>query len=602
MAKRPDYSASLTTPKNAYFFSKLKPLSKALIERVFHSAMKQATGNALQRVIRKTAIFGARRLKYSFLLFREESEPAFLDGTDLRNVEHCFLLIVELASTIAVFKCRSAFSGSDLERCGALPDHGDVSRLFMHPHTAYERIGMRMMNFSRDGIHRRSLEAPDLTRSMSTLGANRAIPTEMRVKVNDDVHSVAPSTGRVSKRDARSSLRQLMQWAIQMEQEFTRPKPNNGFIDHFARPMKLSARPAGVEPSGVIFTLAEVEAGLEAGTLRRILRRNWKGQLKEVDNTDLTRLFNTVRDVFSVEQSGGQHWLYQKANRRQGELRLNKNSISIAGSLLRNYFAERTNGEQVALPQLMNRSQDFLVCFSNPRYAYFGGHLFHDQNLLNQIDGFLSIFVPVAQLAAVTSEKGALAANSTQFPNDSVFGVIHQTIATGDDFLVCDDLGDEWADEIGVCTAVTNPAVSFYVAKHDVVGLSASAFHDAVGQAQKNLGHVNPIPAELLAKLNKWGQLYNAITGATQIQRVLKGASAGAAVTAIETVLAMPNAQRRMCLVISFISKNGLTAALTQLKNAGNGDCQLIQMLWLVTAFISACRDAGAVPLIYCAP
>jgi len=81
MAKRPDYTQLLLTAKNAYFFQKQKPLSRALVERMFHSAMRNATGNALQRVIRKTARVGGNPVRYSFILFREESEPAFLDGT-----------------------------------------------------------------------------------------------------------------------------------------------------------------------------------------------------------------------------------------------------------------------------------------------------------------------------------------------------------------------------------------------------------------------------------------------------------------------------------------------------------------------------------------
>lgn len=601
MAKRPDYSQFLLAAKNAYFFQKRKPLSKALVERIFHSAMRNATGNALQRIIRKSARIGATTVRYSFLLFREESEPGFLDGTTLRNTEHCFLLICELPRTIAVIKSHAHFTDSELENAATTYGHSDMSRLYMRPTVTYERIGMRMMNLSRDGIHSSTLEAPDLARSMSTLGANRAIPTGLRIKSGDEVHTVTPNTGRIGQRDARSPLRALFTWTLAVEEEFARPKPNAGFIDHFATPMKLTALPAGVHPAGAIFTLAVLADGLEDGTYRRLLRRDGTGQFQEVTDDSLRQVFETAREVFEVEQDSGRYWLFRTPKRRKGELKVNKNSLTIAGRILRPFFVERMNGERIALSTVINRAQDFLVCFSDPRYAYFGG-LFYDGNLLAQIDGFMSVFVGVPGLALCTSEKGNLAANSNQFPADCVLGVIHQIIAVNDDFVVCDDLGDEWADGIGICTSPTNSCISFYVAKHKAVGLSASNFQEVIGQAQKNLAHLNPIPAEIAAKAVGWGQMYRLNNVTTQIRRLLKGASVAAAVAAIETVLARPITQRRMCLVISFISRAQLEAALTQLKNNGTGPAQLIQLLWFVSAFIGSCRTVGAVPLIYCSP
>jgi hypothetical protein len=602
MAKRPDYTQFLLTAKSAYFFQKQKSLSKALVERMFHSAMRNATGNALQRVIRKIARIGGTTVRYSFILFREESEPGFLDGTGLRNIEHCFLLVCELPSTIAVIKSHAHFTDSDLEDAASVFGHAELSRLYMRATVAYERIGMRMMNLSRDGIHSSTLEAPDLARAMSTLGTNRAIPTGLRIKSGDDTHTVTPSTGRIGQRDARSPLRALLTWTLAVEQEIARPKPNAGFIDHFAAPMKLSALPAGVVPAGAIFTLSALADGLADGTYRRLLRQDGNGQFHEVTGDELPKVFETARQVFEVEQNAGRHWLFRTPNRRKGELKLNTNRMTVAGRLLKRFYAERPNNDRIALGTIINQGQDFLVCFSDPRYAYFGG-LFFDGNLLNQIDGVMSVFIPVPELALVTSEKGALAANSNQFPANSVFGVIHQTIALNDDILVCDDIDDEWADEIGIRTSPTDSTISFYVAKHKAVGLSASDFQEVIGQAQKNLAHLNPIPAELQAKLNRWGQKYNAHkVGPTLIDRVLKGASAAAAVAGMETVLARPITQRRMCLVISFISVAQLTTALNLLKNTGTGPPQLIQLLWFVTAFVSSCRSVGAIPWIYCCP
>jgi hypothetical protein len=437
---------------------------------------------------------------------------------------------------------------------------------------------------------------------MSTLGANRAIPTGLRIKWGDDTYTVTPNTGRIGQRDERSSLRTLLTWSLAVEQEFARTKPNVGFIDHFAAPLKLSALPAGVHPTGAIFNLAALCDGLEDGTYRRLLRKDGPGQYHEVTGHTGAQILETARQVFEVEQDAvGRNWLFRVPNRRKGELKINQKSLTVSGRILRAIYVERMNGERIALSTVINRAQDFLVCFSDPRFAYFGG-LFYDANLLGQIEGFMSIFVPVPELALCTSEKGHLTAHTNQFPADCVLGVIHRNIALGDDFILCDDLSDEWADEIGVCTSPTNPSISFYVAKHKDVGLSASNFQDVIGQAQKNLAHLNPISAEITAKGLGWGQTYRLRGVVTQIQRLLKGASVAAAVQAIENVLARPITQRRMCLVISFISRAELDAALAQLKSNGTGPPQLIQLLWFVSGFIGSCRTVGAVPLIYCQP
>jgi ribonuclease I len=46
--KKKNYQEKLSTPKNAYFFRKLKTLSKAHVQRIFKAAMKNVKGRAIQ--------------------------------------------------------------------------------------------------------------------------------------------------------------------------------------------------------------------------------------------------------------------------------------------------------------------------------------------------------------------------------------------------------------------------------------------------------------------------------------------------------------------------------------------------------------------------
>lgn len=91
------------------------------------------------------------------------------------------------------------------------------------------------------------------------------------------------------------------------------------------------------------------------------------------------------------------------------------------------------------------------------------------------------------------------------------------------DVLLCDDLGDEWADFIGISTVTHPEMVSFYHAKHGARSLSAAAFHDSVGQAIKNLGRMT-LPSEAMeAKYASWDAPYRGAGAITGIPRIIRG-------------------------------------------------------------------------------
>lgn len=80
-----------------------------------------------------------------------------------------------------------------------------------------------------------------------------------------------------------------------------------------------------------------------------------------------------------------------------------------------------------------------------------------------------------------------------------MFHVVENEIYQDADYLVCDDLGNEWADHI----AIKDDTISFIHSKcKDKAGLSASAFQEIVGQATKNIGNLDPSDKELDNKKN----------------------------------------------------------------------------------------------------
>lgn len=163
--------------------------------------------------------------------------------------------------------------------------------------------------------------------------------------------------------------------------------------------------------------------------------------------------------------------------------------------------------------------------FNNVAIAYLDGALYRDDSIA---DGqqFLSYIRTDPRLNAATSEKGTFSLDHRAFDMDSVFRIIVDAIADRDELLICDDLGDEWADFIGIDGSSQPRTISFYHAKHHAVTLGASALHIVVSQAIKNLGRVNLSPEELGPKLPKWEAVYTNEGAETLIRRVLRGDAA----------------------------------------------------------------------------
>lgn len=148
--------------------------------------------------------------------------------------------------------------------------------------------------------------------------------------------------------------------------------------------------------------------------------------------------------------------------------------------------------------------------------------MFRDETLLDGGEAFLRYLHIDPSLRAVTSEKGTFTTAHTSFDASSSFGAIINHIAINDTVLVCDDLGDEWADFIGIREDGGFTRVSFYHAKHGTLSVSAGSFHIAVSQAIKNLGNMAFPQERMQAKIRAWGKTYNADGKRTQIARTVR--------------------------------------------------------------------------------
>lgn len=144
----------------------------------------------------------------------------------------------------------------------------------------------------------------------------------------------------------------------------------------------------------------------------------------------------------------------------------------------------------IPLKRYLDHNNLFSILFNDPAVVYVSGTLYKDKSLT---DGrlFLSHIRSCSNLNTVNDEKGGFVAGQIAFAAESAFGVIVNHVADSQELLVCDDLGDEWADFIGLNDESQPKTLSFYHAKHGGLTLGASALHVVFSQANKNLGRMN---------------------------------------------------------------------------------------------------------------
>lgn len=284
-------------------------------------------------------------------------------------------------------------------------------------------------------------------------------------------------------------------------------------------------------------------------------------------------------------------------------LRANKQAYGISCHALRHVrVGDRNGGAQQTIGAWLGEAENeaVTISMSDIRFAVLGQGVVREDGILGQARALLGCLRPVPALSTCQSEKGedALTPQSTAFPASSVFRVI-ETVSQ-EAMLICDDLGDEWADYVGLDEGTHT--ITLYHGKHRDLTAGASAFQEVVAQALKNLGRIGVVRGDLEPKRDGWAATYRLNNVTTSIPRTRRGGTADDVVAAYERVAADPLRRARVAIVTSFLSKAELEQTIALLENQREVRRQDPQRVWLLTTFVAQCRDNGAEPLIFCAP
>ncbi|MFA6808064.1 MAG: hypothetical protein WCR27_03635 [Eubacteriales bacterium] len=580
--------------ENAYFYRKNKNISRRALDSIFIEVSRAKTGRFDLRVVKQVERINNIEIIYSLCVFKFKEKPSFLDAGSEEEVKYAYLLIVEYSNFIIINK--KNISGLDkLMKDFILGlDYLTISRLFVSDTTFFEKFSMSNMDISDNVIRRRNIEASNLKHSFAPFGASKYILSSMRISEQSGSKiSLTFNTSRINKLGKKVGITEFLTWVIEVVNRVEIFTNTVCYLDSFSTPLSFEDYIENLEPQSLLLNFLSLINDLENGYLINVYYEY--GDRRRT--IDLVSIFNRLDKLCVIERVEDGDAVRFKVNNlldKNLQLKINKSSITLNSRKLKNILLEY-NDSTVNLLTWLNRSQDFIITFNEIEVVYWAKKLFRDSQLLGNLEFFLGVFVPYSELSLITSEKGQFNQQSLMFSDDSLFHFIENKLANNADYILCDDLGDEWADYISF---EMNKSIQFYHAKSGTEGLSASNFHEVVSQAQKNIGNVFASEDQLSRKREKWNAKYSS----TNIDRLRKGSNVEESVESYRNTLLLPNTRKEIYLVVNFISKLRLEQEVINLKAGERVAPQIIQILWLISSLVLSCKEANTDIYIVCLP
>jgi hypothetical protein len=414
----------LFTTKNAQFFrpNPRRRITKTAAAEIITKVSAARSGKIQDKKIRESLTVDGSAVHLTYVCFPIESEPTFLMDSGLRDKKYAYLLLVEASETIAVFKRNVEGVMQALSPFILSWKYQELGGVYAADNPAFEKISLKTMSLAAHVVRRRSLEANNLAESMAIAGVHRSIPSSFRTRGREGTHSIAPGSARISRRDTRAELNDLIRWVMRTSAELKtggRHYPKT-FLAEFCTAVPLADLPSGTKPNAILFDFSELRASWEdtPGDYEFVLMRSPRSETEHLlSEKQIVGLWTIAQQVLNIDADNIVYTSPHDKNHVIGRLRLNKNSISVRSGLLERLLI-RCRGEEQRLSTYVNQENNFLITFSEPEYGYAERQLFQDIHLLSSIDSLLLVFEAQPGLSTVTAEK---APSKSEFKKKGIF-------------------------------------------------------------------------------------------------------------------------------------------------------------------------------------
>ena len=469
--------------ENAYFFIKEESeyLSKKLIKQVFKDASSEKKGHFLLNAVKESHVLdGGEEIFYSIAVFKYEKKPSFIDEEieGWEETKLAYICILDFANHVVIAK-RNVSGINDFLNTLEPMDYNMMTSISAEDDTVYEKATMNNINISDNAIRQKSLEALDLKENLPALGLQGYILNNVRVNNNEDKISLSLNSSRVNKFGSKNNFESFIKWSEKIVEKIIAFVPKINFLSSFATAVDYSKYRKSLNPISILIILSKLYSDYEEGKIDRCFIE-FDGRQRELN---LIKGVKGFERLLNIEEEGDEPNIsFKIKNKIINDLyiALNLKSITLRSRKLAKVFIQFSSGGRVPILQYLNWNKSYLITFDEPELIYCNRKLFKDSRLLGNVDAFLKIFIPYKDLETVTKEKGKFLPTSTKFSSNSIFNFVEDQFLNDYEYFICDDLGREWADHIGL----SEESISFFHSKFNKSLFSATAFHDIIGQAQ----------------------------------------------------------------------------------------------------------------------
>lgn len=592
----------LELTKNVQFYK----TNNSLDENVLSSVLNEATLNqeknsdfileAFQDIKVTTE---NTEYKLTAKVFPTTKPVYFLNDDNIEDRIFAFILLIELGDYLVVLSKSCSNFSHILKDKFELIETQDLSKLLGN-NAEFQKMSLRNMTVSDKAVRNRSFEAANLKGTLSTHAAGRSIPSHIKVREGGNIKSIS-STGRVVESSARQSIDEIVEWANQ-QILLLKTASQNDFLTLFAKKIQLKEVLTKSQPSALLIDIYQIVDNYLNGSLKlkyelvkievNAGKKKRTKKIMDLPNSFQSKVFSELEKVFEINSS-----LEIVGFESTSKLKANKNTLSLNSKSLLSKIKVEENNKLDNLITYINKKGLFSITFDNPKYMYFMNNCFEDRSGISELDSILELLYPQKNIEKIISEKGSFKDTHTDFDSDSMFGFV-EDLHSNDECIFCDDLGDEWADHITF--NLVDSSISFIHSKHGKVSTSASNLHDVVGQGIKNLGNMFFLKDQLIQKVQtSLSKQYLGASVQTKINRIRK--TTPTFETDLEALLKNHKLHRKCILSCSFLSKGDLAKEFNQLKKGGKVKGHIIQLIWILSSFSHAAKEANVIPMIYCA-
>lgn len=580
----------LNLTRSAQFYRKKSVFKEEFVKDIINGASDGAI-NKESFVLDVFRVSGENDQSFEFIysarVFEINRPVYFLEG-DFYDVIYAFILVIEIDEYLSIIKKSCSNINDVLELNFDLVESKEITSKFDN-NVEFQKLAVRNMTVSDSAMRAKAYEATNLNGLLSLYGAGRSIPYFLKLRNGGELKTIS-GTGRITEFNPRENINSISLWVKNQIDLIKSPSVEN-FLDSFAGKIDLDDVLVHSSPNAILIEAGSLYERLKKEGLK--LGRNKSGKKIELSNGFQKAIFSRLEKVYEINSSLD----ILKAG-RASRIKKNKKTLSLHSKFLEKIYVFEDDNKYETLQKFIIKNGFYSITFDDPKFMYFMGSCFEDASSISQIDEVLEMLKPFSLMSNVKSEKGNFRKNSKNFSKDSMFYMI-ENLHKKDNYIFCDDLGNEWADHITF--NMDKKQISFIHSKHGDLSKSASNLHDVVSQGIKNIGNMYFDTGRIKLKLNSsFNTLYKSSGGlSTSIQRARKG-QASTFLVDVEKILKDYGLNRRCVLSCSFLSKKTLVAEFGKLKNGGKVAGNIIQLLWILSSFSHSAKEMNIIPEVYC--